>query len=383
MFQNVSSKGSSPLSDNPNTQDASDLPAVQTILVRDKLRYFNNGVEVEANGKPIPTSTAGSIDDEVKAHAEGDKKLTEFIDLLLRFVPEIKHILARFLSSLNKTPHADESHKKKLALVISMALEELTSIDKDVLDSIDPQCSDLATRVVRCISGKFLHSRRSDILPSQLKFNGVQCFFDIEIEDFKKALDHVPLSPSLQAKRSPTIKAKSNATTKKRKPVKKEHDNDDNLTSAQLRKRSKASTKKIARQDAEIERPSSKISSDQMNDLYSNNEVLSGIESQEKFSGGTSLGTSSKPMKKRMINELNNSLCEDEPQSKGPHGDLLGVLFSSASDRNETAIAIAGQSKQSSAEEGTCCEASKKPGLVNCADESKMSAANLLLGLGK
>jgi len=356
MFQNVSSKGSSPLSDNPNTQDASDLPAVQTILVRDKLRYFNNGVEVEANGKPIPTSTAGSIDDEVKAHAEGDKKLTEFIDLLLRFVPEIKHILARFLSSLNKTPHAEESHKKKLALVISMALEELTSIDKDVLDSIDPQCSDLATRVVRCIS---------------------------EIEDFKKALDHVPLSPSLQAKKSPTIKAKSNATIKKRKPVKKEHDNDDNLTSAQLRKRSKASTKKIAGQDAEMERPSSKISSDQMNDLYSNNEVSSGIESQEKFSGGTSLGTSSKPMKKRMINELNNSLCEDEPQSKGPHGDLLGVLFSSASDRNETAIAIAGQSKQSSAEEGTCCEASKKPGLVNCADESKMSAANLLLGLGK
>ena len=179
----MSSNGSSPPSNSPNTQNASDLPAVQPILVRDKLRYFNNGVEVEASGKPIPATTADSVDDEVKAYAEGNQELTEFINLLLSAVPEIKHILARFLSSLNKMPHTEESNKQKLALVICMALEELNSIDKDVLDSIDPQCSDLATRVVWSISGKIL-SRRT--LATYYQFNLLSMVFDAYIDRDRK-----------------------------------------------------------------------------------------------------------------------------------------------------------------------------------------------------
>lgn len=183
LFQNVSSNGSSPPSNSPNTQNASDLPAVQPILVRDKLRYFNNGVEVEASGKPLPATTSDSVDDEVKAYAEGNQELTEFINLLLSAVPEIKHILARFLSSLNKMPHTQESNKQKLALVICMALEELNSIDKDVLDSIDPQCSDLASRVVRCIYGTFL-SRRT--LATYYQFNLFSMVFDAYIDRDRK-----------------------------------------------------------------------------------------------------------------------------------------------------------------------------------------------------
>ena len=201
----------------------------------------------------------------------------------------------------------------------------------------------------------------------------------IEIENFKKALDHRHLSPSLQVKESFTIKAKSNATDKNRKAAKKEQDNDDNITLIQLHTRTKISTKKVARQKAEKKRSSHKISSDQRNDLNSDPQTSS---CQEKFSRGTSLSTSSKPMKKRMINELDNSLHkENEPRSKGPHGDLLGMLFSSALNPTETAIAKAARGKKSSAKDDACCEASKISGHVNSAD--KLSAASLLLGLGK
>ena len=128
---------------------------MQAILVRDKLRYFNNGVEVDTSGRPIPVQNQKA--DLSFAGLDDDKPLSNFVDLVLSNVPEMSHIMAQFLSSLKKKEKAEskDSPGQHLSSVISMALSELNSIDQNDLNSIDPKCSDLASRVVKCISGEY------------------------------------------------------------------------------------------------------------------------------------------------------------------------------------------------------------------------------------
>lgn len=134
-------------------------PNLQKILVRDKLRYFNNGIEVDANGKPVEYSTASALTppmDKIKCLVKDDTEMSAFVDLVLTNTPEMTHIMAGFLVKVKEMHPAEsnESHKQRLAGVVEMSLAELNSIDKNDLISIDPKCSDLASRVIKCIAGK-------------------------------------------------------------------------------------------------------------------------------------------------------------------------------------------------------------------------------------
>lgn len=129
---------------------------MQAILVRDKLRYFNNGIEVDASGRPIPMQnptslTADSVIANLKA-SNDDKATSQFVELVLSQVPEMSHIMAGFLTSVKRTSAG--SPRQNLSVIIDMALAELNSIDQEDLNSIDPKCSDLASRVMKCISGE-------------------------------------------------------------------------------------------------------------------------------------------------------------------------------------------------------------------------------------
>lgn len=126
---------------------------MQAILVRDKLRYFNNGIEVDASGRPIPMQnptslTADSVIANLKA-SNDDKATSQFVELVLSQVPEMSHIMAGFLKRTSAG-----SPRQNLSVIIDMALAELNSIDQEDLNSIDPKCSDLASRVMKCISGE-------------------------------------------------------------------------------------------------------------------------------------------------------------------------------------------------------------------------------------
>jgi hypothetical protein len=90
----------------------------------------------------------------VQAHLSNnnDENLSVFVGLVLAHVPEMSHIMTGFLSSV-KEMHP-KSPAKRLSCVIDMAMDELNSIDQNDLMSIDPKCSDLASRVIACVNGE-------------------------------------------------------------------------------------------------------------------------------------------------------------------------------------------------------------------------------------
>jgi hypothetical protein len=112
------------------------------------------------NGKPLkeqkqPVSAIKGSISKVQAHLGDDngENLSVFVGLVLSHVPEMSHIMAGFLSSVKKA-HPN-SPDKRLSSVIDMAMAELNSIDQNDLMAIDPKCSDLASRVVACVNGKY------------------------------------------------------------------------------------------------------------------------------------------------------------------------------------------------------------------------------------
>ena len=129
-----------------------------------QLRYFNNGIEVDINGRPVSSQHAqnassaatGSSNPTAQAPAEDSKKMSQFVELVLSLVPEMSHIMTGFVSSVNMKREAGIAGplNEDLHTVVDMALAELKSIDDKVLESIDPKTSDFASRIVRCISGK-------------------------------------------------------------------------------------------------------------------------------------------------------------------------------------------------------------------------------------
>lgn len=99
--------------------------------------------------------------------------------------------------------------------------------------------------------------------------------------------------------------------------------------------------------------------------------------------------TNSKPPKKRKVeitahedmNTASGKNCEQAPtQSNGPHGDLLGLLFSgkeSITKSQETA------KKKDVAGDENVRTVSESSNTIEEADDDKLSVAGVLLGLGK
>jgi hypothetical protein len=111
---------------------------------------------VDASGKPLKEKKqpVSPIKGSIKAHLSNnnDENLSVFVGLVLAHVPEMSHIMTGFLSSV-KEMHP-KSPAKRLSCVIDMAMDELNSIDQNDLMSIDPKCSDLASRVIACVNGE-------------------------------------------------------------------------------------------------------------------------------------------------------------------------------------------------------------------------------------
>eukprot|EP00804_Cyclotella_cryptica_P003342 CCRYP_012837-RE/>CCRYP_012837-RE protein AED:0.30 eAED:0.30 QI:969/0.75/0.8/1/0.5/0.4/5/88/773 len=291
-------------------------PTVNSIQAR--LRYFNNGTEVDINGNPVLSSaeknrtpaTALPGDTNGDACIGDNGIMSQFVQLVLSRVPEMSHIMTGFLSSLDmrRRAGAGGALRQDVLSVIDMALTELTSIDEHVLQSIDPKCSDFASRVVQCIYA---------------------------IEAFKnRFLRPTPASDSLVSYIDQGEKDMRECSNEKKNDQK-----DDDLTLMQMYKRSKKSknAKKVAKKAAESSRKRShnKISTSKPSEV--DKEATNKQDQSElKTKSPPCLDASPPPKKQKLKEHCSSSSSSKTTEgslpiecSKGPHGDLLGKLFSS------------------------------------------------------
>ena len=357
------------------------------ILVKDKLRYFNNGIEVDASGKRIEQSqsvqgaTFPPID-KVKAHInDTDKEMSAFVDLVLTNVPEMTHIMAGFLSSTKEMhpTESEESRKRRLSRVVEMSLAELNSIDQNDLMSIDPKCSDLASRVIKCIAGKRRLHCAVPCLTSAMTVHHLTLLFlvlfvhSIAIETFHK-----------KSKAPKTASSKSKST-KKARTIKNAKQKDDDLPLIQVYKRSKKAAGNGTKKKAQLPRKQSP----EQEQTAIESELPDSVKQQSKLGGRKSPDTSlSRPPKKRRLYESQKSnptsiqtlqnvpaTSNDEQQKSntGPHGDLLVKLFLSEEP----------MSPERGTFKNTKSVSSDTSTLVNNASDDEISAAGVLLGLAK
>jgi hypothetical protein len=156
----------------PATHQGGSPPTMHSM--QERLRYFNNGTEVDINGIPVPPHNMKNRipmtilpgDANADACIGDNEMISQFVQLVLSRVPEMSHIMTGFLSSLDvrRRAGAEGLLRQDVLCVIDMALTELTSIDEHVLQSIDPKCSDFASRVIQCISGERILIRSLNIV---------------------------------------------------------------------------------------------------------------------------------------------------------------------------------------------------------------------------
>ena len=229
--------------------------------------------------------------------------------------------------------------------------------------------------------------------------------FCTDIEAFKKKIEEeapssCPPVPQ-SSKESKDIALKPN-TQKKNEVAKAKKPNDDDIPLRKLHKQLKKKTSKKSKKLTEKRSNSREGPIDQKKDDTSlgtstQTSARTVSNSDKSASNVEDALPNSKPPKKRKMNNIKNATNEDlntesgninkqaPSSSNGPHGDLLGSLFSSEvpiSKSKEKAIANAA-AKPSSTKDEHVFAVSKASSMTDEADDDKLSVAGVLLGLGK